>query len=197
MFRFYNFFYRQQTFDADAELAKKLQAEFEHEVKKKPEAPKNVMEECPVCQKKFSSKEFNDHVNECLDKASKDEKAAQSGFFARFFSKKTETPTPAPEKAEVPLAKKPTGTATQSQTPTQITPPPMYPAFQPYMMPQNPQAKGNGTATPTPTPYFFPQPYPFQQGQGQPYPFQQGQQPMYFFPQAYPYQQGQQPQPKK
>jgi len=180
----------QQTLDSDAELAKKLQAEFETETKKKTETPKIVQEECPVCQKKVNSKEFNDHVNECLDKASKDDKAVQSGFFSRFF-KKTETPTPAPEKAEVPLAKKPTGTtATQSQTQTQqMTPPPMYPTFPPYMMPQATQGKPNGTATPTP--YFFPQPYPFQQGQQQ-------QQPMYYFPQGYPFQQGQpQPQPKK
>lgn len=179
----------QQTLDSDAELAKKLQAEFEHEsakatTTKKPEL-KAVQEECPVCQKKISSKEFNDHVNECLDKASKDDKnGAQSGFFSRFFTKKTDAPaTTAPEKTEVPLVKKPAPT---TQTPAQITPPPMYPAFQPYMMPQTVQG-AQGKPTATPTPYFFPQ-YPFQQAPNG--------QPMYYIPQGYPYPQAQ-PQPKK
>jgi len=202
----------QQTLDSDAALAKKLQEELEGEelTTIKPSTTKKVtQEECPICQKKFASNVLNAHVNECLEKNPKmaEEKNQQTGFFSRFFAKKTETPAPTTatdpkvDAKEVPLAKnKPTTTTTTTQSnqsnSSLITAPPfqqgLYPLppnfQQQYMQLQlqqqlAQQAQQQQLAQQQLAQGKNPAQTPFF------YPGYQGGQPYYYVPQQYPYQQ--------
>jgi len=115
-----------QQEQADAELARRLQEEETRDIeskkvstltprpitkpveKKVPEKKPASMLDCPICNKKLSEYEIEEHVNTCLDK--NPSQAEKSGLLGRFWGKKedpkttkkdekkspTPTPTPTP-----------------------------------------------------------------------------------------------------
>jgi len=127
--------------ERDANVAKQLQAAYNKEIEvKKQGGHPMMMAECPVCGSRVAQGNLEQHVEDCLDQFSNDPKKEvaiqetkekmESGFFSKFFNKKTETTT----------------TKVVSRTTSQSTPllqessdgNQMYPgyAYPPFMNPQ-------------------------------------------------------------
>jgi hypothetical protein len=112
----------------DEELARRLQEELNREEpkkttptprppEKKTEVKKSVsptMNDCPVCGKKFSDLEIDEHVNTCLDKVPPGEK---QGIFGKWWGGKKEDP-----KTKTDTKKDDKKTSTPTPTPVMYTP---------------------------------------------------------------------------
>jgi len=93
-----------EQLEQDTSVAKQLQAAYNKEIEVKKRAGHPMMlAECPVCGARVNQSELEAHVEQCLDMFSDDPKKQvavketkqkmETGFFGKFFNKKTETTT--------------------------------------------------------------------------------------------------------